>query len=442
MNKINLEYVASALGGMGIFAKIIEDHHHDEMTSTLHEAMNVLKKQVSTSCIYTTPRISTLFNAYTEQGIVPKLKAFDNIGAHSIYADSGGLQIVTAGKIITPQIKDKIYEIQQNANYAMCFDEIPLEKTTSIQTSNERSNISNKIFNQARHTDSGILTGQNIKKQVESFRAANAKTKAIIIVQGNNAEDMLHYFEQIESQLSLEDYDYIGGMAVADTCIGNGELESIEMLKGARAISKICHPVIKKHLHILGVGSIHRMRPILYLIKSGYLDNFEHVSYDSSSHTCTFRFGLIKLNGTCRPLGAYRNPVAEEHFAKVYEYFEECLKPKLTLDKFLDIILLDGKKSWSMANVKANARTKASTELVIGYMANPLHTYYQMGNFITCLDGLLDSEVEDFDSIGHLLKVRTDEDMNEWFRTLSSYVNSKRIMRKEDHGSLEALFGD
>lgn len=441
MSKISLEYVISALGATQIFSKSLYENHFDMLKEGLHSSMDILRRNIETYCKNTEPAISTLFNAYTEHNIIPRLKKLDNLGARAIYSDSGGLQIVTAGKQNTPEIKDKIYRIQAASDYAMCFDEIPLEKTTTVRTINERSNIGNKIFDQSRHGESGAQTGENIKKQIAVFRELKSKTKIIMIIQGNNAQDMLHYYQQIVATFNEEDYQYIGGMAVADTCLGNGELESIEMLKGARAISQVCHPNVAHHLHILGVGSIYRMRPILYLIKSGYLNTFNHVSYDSSSHTCTFRFGLLKLNGTCLPLGLVRTPEGESHFNNVYEYFSDYLKPKLTVDQFFDIILLDGKTPWSGANVKKNAE-KLNEELkVVAMLGNMFHTYFQVGNFISCLDDVL-TEKRRHDSIGYLRKVKTEEDMNSWFRDLKAHVNSRRIVRKENHATLLSLFGE
>ena len=434
--KPHLEYVLSAPGSMGIFSNPVFSDHHAMLKYRLHGAMHLLQTHIIGSCIHTSPMVSTLFNAYTEVGYAKKLVSLDNLFAPAMYADSGGLQIVTAGKPITPEIKTKIYETQSIADFAMCFDEIPLETTTIVRTINERSNTKNKIFDQSRHVSSGTLTGKNIKEQVDAFRLLNAKTKVIMIIQGNCAEDMVNYYNAIASQLKPEDYEYIGGMAIADTCIGNGELESIEMLRGAKEITKVCHANVARHLHILGVGSVSRMRPILYLIKSGYLNTFKRVSYDSSSHTSTFRFGLLKVNGTCRPLGLTRTKKAEAHFSNVYDFFDEMLDPVLTKGEFLDIILLDGVKEWNFANVKTNAKTYATDKMIIGYMGNALHTYYQIANFVGCLDKVFEEE-NDYTEIGRLLEVRTDDDMDHWHHHLSKHVRSKRITRKENHGVLD-----
>jgi len=435
-----LEYVISAPGSMGMFANSVFVDHHDVLKVQVLQCMDILNKTVRTNCKNTSPIISCLFNAYTEAPFKQKLAALDNLGSHSLYSDSGGLQIVTAGKSITPELKQKIYATQSSSDFAMCFDEIPLERTTEVRTINERSNIGNKIFNQDRHAESGALTGKNIKEQVQAFRKLNSDTKVIIIVQGNTAEDMVLYFQNIQDQLEDDDYKNIGGIAMADTCIGNGVLESVEMLKGAKAISKICHPSIKKHLHILGVGSIHRMRPILYLRKSGYLDTFERISYDSSSHTSTFRFGLLKVNGGCKALGMTRTARAEAHFRNVFDMFEEMLTPILTQDEFLDIILLDGQEEWSLSNVTKNAMKMEQDKKLVAFLSSTMHTYFQIANFVSCLDNVMQEDGENKKAIDALLGVTTDEDMQAWKAGHGRHVKTKRIMRKENYSTLEDLF--
>ena len=440
MNKLDLQYVISACGQMGVFSNHIYDNHHDLLKANLLELMSDLKRSIASKARNTSPTIATLFNAYTESSFSPRFDTLDNFGAVARYADSGGLQIVTVGKQITDEIKQEIYKTQTAADYAMCFDVIPLESFSITRTRNERSNVGNKLFNNAKHEESGRLTGLNIKQQIKTFRELGAKTKVIPIIQGNNAEDMMVYYTQIANQLSDADYDFISGMAVADTCIGNGVLESIEMLKGAKEITKVCHENIKKHLHILGVGSISRMRPILYLNKSGYLNTFEKVSYDSSSHTSTFDYGLLKVNGTCTALGSVRTPKAVAHFQNVYRLFNRFLSSKVTEGEFIDMILGDGKRDWKYSTVKDLALSLPDEKMMVAFLIKTIHTYYQIDNFVTCIDRVLEEETCGIKEIDSLLRVSTDQEMQSWFKHISRSVKSKRIKRKEDHGSLDGVF--
>jgi hypothetical protein len=437
---INLEYVISACGMMGVFTNQVYDNHREAWKSSLLELMKCLNESVQRKAKNTNPTIATLFNGYTESGFTERFAVLNNLGAKKLYADSGGLQIVTAGKKITPEIKQQIYKTQTAADYAMCFDEIALGSFSVTRTRNERSNVGNKIFKSSEHAEKGTLTGKNIKEQIEAFKSLGAKTKVIPIIQGNTYQDMITFFNMIVNELEPEDYEFISGMAIADTCMGNGELESIEMLRGAKHISMICHDNIKKHLHILGVGSISRMRPILYLNKSGYLDTFEKVSYDSSSHTSTFDYGLLKVNGTCRPLGSVRTPKGEAHFRNVYNLFYNYLSPKVSEDEYIDIILGDGIRDWKYSTVKESAANLSDEKLIIAYLSKAMHTYFQIDNFVSCIDKVLVESTSGNQHIDKLLNIRDDTTMMSWLNAAKSNIKSKRIVREENHGSLEDLF--
>lgn len=440
MKKLNLEYVISACGMMGIFTNQIYDNHHNLLKTSLLDLMQEVNNSISKKAKNTNPTIATLFNAYTEGSFTDRFKSLDNLGAAKLYADSGGLQIVTAGKTITPQIKQEIYKTQTAADYAMCFDEIALGSFSVTRTRNERSNVGNKIFKSSLHAQKGSETGRNIKEQIEAFKTLGAKTKVIPIIQGNNSDDMMVFYDRISAELDDEDYDYISGMAIADTCMGNGELESIEMLRGAKRITEICHENIKKHLHILGVGSISRMRPILFLTKSGYLNTFEKISYDSSSHTSTFDYGLLKVNGTCRALGSVRTPKAEMHFKNVYALFNNYLNTKISEEEFLDLILGDGRRDWKFSTIKDISLKLKEDKMIAVFLSKVMHTYFQIDNFVTCIDAVLDEEVAKNQHIGALLRITDETVMKSWMNSAKSSVTSKRILREENHATLEELF--
>lgn len=449
MEDKQLDYVISACGMMGVFAP---DHAtpwfplYKRATLSLMKSLN---KRIAQTCKNSKPLVSALYNAYTEKGHIDHMNMLDNLGAHSVYADSGGLQIVTAGKSITEDVKQQIYKTQTYADYAMCFDVIPLSSVSLTRTRNERSNVGNKIFHSVNLDESADATANNIKSQVKFFRENNAKTKVIIIVQGNSSSDMINFFERIQNILSEEDYDNIGGLAIADTCMGNGELESIEMLIAAKKISEICHDNVKRHLHVLGVGSIARMRPIIYLLKSKYLDAFNRVSYDSSSHTSTFQYGLLKVDGTCRSIGSYKTQMVDDHFRSVYRLFEDTFSEYVSEDQFINNVFADGMGDWKYSTIKNRIMTSDNEDAIVStLLCNAAYTYFQIHNFVTNIDRLFSDvhgEKDENDKkwnlhINNLLCVENDEDMNNWIRDISTSVKSKRIDRDTKMGTLDGLF--
>lgn len=444
-----LEYVISAVGMTGVFAPEETDPWFETSKIASKNMIQSLKDKLYANCVNTQPLVSTLFNAYTEKNHVGEFRNFDNLNSDAVYADSGGLQIVTAGKTITSEIKQQIYKTQSYADYAMCFDVIPLSSVSLTRTRNERSNVGNKIFHYEKLQESAHATGDNIKAQTTYFRENNAKTKVIIIVQGNSASDMVEFFKGVVSRLSPEDYDNIGGMAVADTCIGNGELESIEMLRAAKQISEFCHPNIRRHLHVLGVGSISRMRPILYLLKSGYLDKFERVSYDSSSHTSTFQYGLLKLDGTCKSIGSYKTPAVDKHFRNVYNLFIDTFTElNVSEDRWIELVFGDGSGDWKFSTIKNRLVTNPNNnEISAGLLCNFAHTLYQIHNFIMNLDKVMGHELgsvknNDIREMGlnRLLGIKTDAELDTWLYQNRTFIKSKRINRDENMINIEDFF--
>ena len=441
MEKKQLDYVISAVGMMGVFTPDHEAFWYPEYKKATLSLMESLNKRIAETCHNTKPLVSTLFNAYTEKNHVDEFKRLENLGSASVYADSGGLQIVTAGKTKTNDIKNQIYATQTYADYAMCFDEIPLSSVSLKRTRNERSNVGNKVFHSINHQQAAFETGDNIRSQASFFRQVGAKTKVIIIVQGNDVDDMVEYFKNITTRLNDSDYDNIGGLAIADTCMGNGELESIKMLIAAKKISEICHPNIKKHLHVLGVGSIYRMKPILYLLKSGYLSEFERVSYDSSSHTSTFQYGLLKVNGTCTSIGSTKTIEVDRHFRNVYNLFNDTFSQYVTENKFINNIFVDEAGDWKYSTIKNRVIETGDPDIIIpSLLCNAAHTYFQIHNFITNLDKVMLDVHETIPEenmniyvkkrpINDLLGVKDQAGMDKWMGMHGKSVKTKSIVR-------------
>jgi hypothetical protein len=442
---LKLDYVISAVGMMGVFTPAGNEEWYPDYKRTILSLTSELNTNIKASCIRTEPQVSMLYNAYTEKGHLEGFKALDNLGAYSIYADSGGLQIVTAGKPINDTIRKDIYATQAYAEYAMCFDEIPLSSVSLTRTRNERSNTGNKLFSEDDLKSSALATGMNIKQQASYFRSINSTTKVIMIVQGNSWENMVEWYKIIESVLEPADYLNIGGVAVADTCMGNGQLESIEMLIAAKKISEFCHENVKHHLHVLGVGSISRMKPILYLLKSGYLSSYNRISYDSSSHTSTFDYGLLKLNGTCRSIGSFKTAAVDIHFRNVYRMFSKTLSEWVTEDEYIDSIFGTEQQDWKFSTVKQRGFVTNDRRFIIpNILSKMTHTYFQIHNFTYNLDLIMSHELGVYTKsperhLNALLGVIDDESMKSWLQNTSSSITSKRITNDKNVINLEDL---
>ena len=71
------------------------------MVPAVTGAVDLLKQSVKKSCKHTDPTIAMLFNAYTEKKFIDHIKDYERLHMDGIYADSGGLQMVTTGKTST-----------------------------------------------------------------------------------------------------------------------------------------------------------------------------------------------------------------------------------------------------------------------------------------------------------------------------------------------------
>lgn len=445
---INLEYVVSAIGMAGPLNTHLlnSPYFKEEIVPAVTGSVDILKTKVKSSCVNSNPSVAVLFNAYTEKKFTEHMSDYEKFHMDAVYADSGGLQMVTTGKAVTPKIKDEIYDVQTFADYAMCFDDIPLESVSLVRTRNERSNVGNKVFNSERLVETAKATGENIKRQIEYFQQNNAKTKVIIIVQGNTPEDMVSWYSTIQDMLTDEHFANVGGIAVADTCMGNKELESIDMLTAAHRIARFANPAATKQIHLLGVGSIPRMAPVLYLEKSGFLSDYQKVSYDSSSHTVCFNYGLMKLNGTCKPLGAFRNPKLESTLNDIYTTFEPMFQGS-SFDWFVDNVFFAEDGTWTYSKLAERAGMSNDKDKIrSAALANFTYSMYQVKNFIECLDVVAGGDFigargdMNIKAIKYLKQVKTEDDMNHWMNMFKGYVASARIARKENTFGLEKFF--
>ena len=450
VDKISFDYVISASSRLRLYDSRILEKYYDQVKPQVIRLMEFTKDHLKRECKYTDPKISVLYNGFVEAEYPRYYKRLDNLACDYVYADSGGLQIITLGKTITPELKAQIYKDQEYADYAMCFDEIALERTTKVRNSVERLITDNKIFNEKQHILAGEGTGRNIKEQINHFRNNKSKTKVILIVQGNNCHDMLQFFRAIASQLTDDDYNYIGGMALADTCMGNGALESVEMLKAAREIGKIAHESIRRHLHFLGVGTINRMRPIIYLLRSGYLSTFHHISYDSSTVSSAYDFGKVILDEKTTMLGQTKTSLAVNYFTTLYDFYGDIFKPLISLGSYIDAIFgIENDpaetmySNWKNSSITLRVdRDDDINRIVASLLVRPAYLYYQIADFILCVDKAFNEKKGKFKNhaLSQLLDVKDDANMIAWEKNHSKFVQSKRIRRKEDISSFGELF--
>ncbi len=386
-----------------------------------------------------TPLLSALYNGFTEEKFIKPMDRLNGLGMHHWYADSGGLQMVTAGREVTPELMKDIYRVQARAEFAMCFDVIPLRTVATKTSRNERVNTTNKVFDRHRLKESAIATGLNVKAQTTYFREHGHATKVILIVQGNNADDMVFFYETLMSQLTEADLLNVGGLAIADTCMGNEVMESVEMLIAANRIAAIAPDCVKGHLHMLGVGSLSRMRPALYLQKSGFIGSYQRLSYDSSTHTSAHMYGWMKLNGQVVRQGTSRTPDLEGHARNIYQTFKPILEPLYSEQQYLDQIFFAPDRTWHYSERRDAAIASGDRDRVVATCSLKwMYILYMIENFGMRLHDIYSDvpnkyntfDTDDHEVLNKLRNVHDLDDMGHWLRAARSHERSKRINDK------------
>ena len=381
--------------------------------------------------------LDLLFNAYTEKDMGQRIAAYDNFGFEKLYADSGGLQIVTLGKDVDDNLKGGIYKTQSCADFAMCFDEIPCgAKNSEDTTKSSRSNTDDKLYWPARAKECAQKTAHNIREQIEALDKQGTDTVVHYIIQGNRVEDMVEWFREGTKILTPDNWKRVGGLALADTCMGNGPLESVDMLTAYHQIrEEFGVEMVKNHIHLLGLGSVNRLMPVMNLAKSGFLPDDLTISFDSTTFSMSYFMGrFLKSNGKKVSDGAHNY---RKMFHEVWQYFGDIYRqhvPGVDEAAFIDHVVAQIR---SLADAINSSNNDPFNPIVRSNIT--LTDCWQVLGFIKNLKDEMDKD--DNQPISQLRTVKTMEDMVRWKRDHGHKIKTKRIARWTGV-TLDALWED
>jgi hypothetical protein len=362
-------------------------------------------------------KLGVLYNSFTEGSFGPRLKnytAFD-----SIHADSGGLQIVTKGETVTPEIKTAIYKNQAaSADMGMCFDEIPVQLAGE---KSGRNDTKNRYFDNKKLEFYARETGKNLKEQIETFLAEKSNCKPILIAQGNCYDSYMKWVELILDEIPTELHDHIGGTAVGAAALGTGSLEDIER---AYLFSQFPE-VIQKHLHILGIGSTKRLLPYLIFMQNGMYKETTSVSYDSTTHTSGVALGLY-YNRNWKSIKFNRN------YSKTYQEAFEDMKQFINLDGYDDRELHKCMNMSALTYFEENKENgpEIFATMVMGFIMSSIR------NFITHVDTVMSDKKEllkvaqkakFYTPAKFLFEVNNKDAYDKWYGNFRSHIPSRRV---------------
>jgi hypothetical protein len=364
--------------------------------------------------------VDILYNAFTEAEFGHHINTNNRFSFTKMYADSGGLQIVTLGKQVTDAIKKDIYKNQCHADFAMCFDEIPTRSILKSNGASSRSRVSDKMYFQAEAEQCALKTAHNIKEQCETISKINDTTNVMYIVQGNTEQDMYEWFKY--GTTVLDDYSRIGGLALADTCMGNGMLESVDMFIAYNRIrEEFGEDKTKNHIHLLGVGSVNRLVPLLW-VKDSLLPKDITVSFDSTSFSMTYMMGKFMT-----PAGKIiKSKDWEAYMNTVVDYFHDCIVesyPDFDKKVFVEHYMKSIMSTADTINNSPDGTTYVSQAHITATIV------YQLFGFVAQMRGVIDAMKTSNSPISKLQHAKNYDDVLKWKTQYSRYIDSSRIQR-------------
>ena len=293
-----LEYVASGISHCRVTN---EDATHPDVVAVYRKAFQEIVDN-------TEQDFSILYNAFTESEFPSKIEPYKDL-LHTVHADSGGLQMITTGAKITPEIKNKIYRSQAlHSDIGMCFDEIPV---TISGDSSLRSQAENRYFDRDLLKEKASATGRNIFDQMKVYEDLGSDTKPMLICQGNDYDSFMKWTEYVMAEIPKNMHDRIGGVALSGAAHGFGQAEDYQR---AFWFKHLPIDVKDPYLHILGLGAATRLIPYLTLMNNGYYDKNIRISYDSTTHMGGINMGKFFPSTKTLQLGRNFNPMYEDMF--------------------------------------------------------------------------------------------------------------------------------
>lgn len=434
---INFEYVASGLSHIGVNNSSIFYHPEDPISNIIIQ--NKIKL-MNTFIPKTNHKFSLLFNAYQEFNLGRDIDKTLRAHVKDVYSDSGGLQVVTQGVTVDDEFKKKIYDTQARfSSIAMSFDEIPVAITGERSL---RTDSHNRFFSYALLKEKATQTAINIRDQIDYFVSIGSECKPMIITQGNDLETYQEWVDIICDVIGPSRWKYISGISSGAAALGLGFLEDVRRYY---ILGQLKYPdeIKRNHIHILGVGSIMRLMPLVPLIENGLFPKDTLLSYDSTTHTGNLTSGQDYIQPKPIDLGRQRNRKYYEALEHMNELLRDNDLPPVK-DEHIFLYLCARSSDTYHKNLDDNAK-------IDKYWAYHTFFYCQLYNFMLDLERLFrDRLFYDEFALGKkvylpmnaLRGVRDNKDFEQWEGKYSPIMRSKQVKSIDAVSTLDQFFGD
>lgn len=431
--KLILDYVASGFASSFRLGTPYKDME-EGISKTLTTSSQYLKDKLNDHV-----KISGLFNAFTEEMMAERVNDvgcdFKNFFPDGMYADSGGLQVVSQGRVITDEMKKQIYHIQAKyAHYAMSFDEMPFKMLNG-----------QKIYLPDKVSEFGTKAGKNLKDQIDFFDSIESSTKIFPIVQGVGLNDMNVYVGNMlnvlndEQKLKLE-------------CLAVGGISSeFELLERSINIFKLDNiPTnIKSHFHVLGVTGFRKLLPILIGSRNGLLPNIEKLSFDSTTFMKSYLLGSIqpsleslKSGGTKRSLGRTKSKFVEDTYQEMWDFWKD--NPHNIFDGVDDLLEHSCYNSLGIPTAAQQYKELGVEHGIKTITQKHVFIYYNTFKFFKTLEEYLEGNIELSDFMKnykqlHLLQaLEKIKDIDAFYDWYESVMKSAKVINQSSTDAFEA----
>jgi len=423
LDMMTFEIVATGMGYTYLSSKMFKDN--PVVVDHIIDLFSRIKFRNNTE-------FSVLFNAFTEEKIGAALQIYKK-AFYSIHSDSGGLQIVTLGKKMTPELYDKVYATQAKySDIAMSFDEIPVITRGQSSMGSTRT----RFFDASKIDEMARKSGKNITRQIQFFLDEKSKAKPFLIAHGNCRESFIQWVETMYDEIPSHLHKHIGGISISGVALGKGTLEDIQKAYYAKDFLQYT-----KNIHLLGVGTTSRILPFLVLENSGYYGQDVHLSYDSTTQTA----GIIRC---------------KSHVNGVEDVFGRIMSVKFER-KYKEVDALVG-----LANRGIDVDTffRTMRDKNMAYLKNKDGTFNEerVKNYATIILGWFMSSVDDLTGcinrfsrsmdealhfaekfgisreISTIFKIKDIETFEEWSKSHRHVIKSEKI-EHHNAGTLEGL---
>lgn len=419
------EYVASGLSHASFNKKYLANEVDNDLYGECVSNINNMFKAINQNH----HRMSLLFNAYIEKhyGVLFD-KMFYNGSLNNIYSDSGGLQMITLGHKSTDELKNSVYEVQSNlSTVGMCFDEIPVTVNSNEKTST--TNMSARIYDASTLAQKAKETGINVRNQIEYFKNnPNNKCKPMIILQGNCFDTYQQWTDIVLNEIGHQNWKYIDGIALGGAALGQGVYEDLQRTFYCTNV-ELPSEIKIKHYHLLGVGSLFRMLPMMALLKANKVN--ANISYDSTTHTGGISRGNYFITDVPTNFPQYK----DKYFYMVLDDIHKNLK-KLNLNINVTENMLYDRISIPSNWKKNNYTGIEEYNTLLSYLISSIY------NFMSSVDKLYedDSYYEEYTHHKGLLipltaysKCDDKKDFNEWMKCFKNVLYSNPVTVKQNN---------